>query len=180
MRGCGPIKREPQALGRQAAAIRRLNEWGGQPLPLNASAWWAGTLVVRLSGAAAGVRAAQAKIGGEVVEPAMASSFWAGLRDHRDEFFLGAKKAIDGGATLWRLSVPQVIGPLKLPGEQLLEWGGAQRWLCTPLPAARRRCTAWTAVDTPWRPRSNTLPSTATSPQLARAGTAPLWATHST
>ena len=25
-----------------ATAIRRLNEWGGQPLPLNASAWWDG------------------------------------------------------------------------------------------------------------------------------------------
>ena len=43
----------------QAAAIRRLNEWGGQPLPLNASAWWDGMLVLRLAGAAAAVRAAQ-------------------------------------------------------------------------------------------------------------------------
>ncbi|GAB4121651.1 MAG: hypothetical protein Fur0014_21340 [Rubrivivax sp.] len=35
--------------------------------------------------------------------------------------------------------MPQVTGPLALPGEQLLEWGGAQRWLCTPLPAAQVR-----------------------------------------
>ena len=36
-----------------ATAIQRLNEWGGQPLPLNASAWWEGMLVLRLSGAGA-------------------------------------------------------------------------------------------------------------------------------
>ncbi len=120
----------------QAAAIRRLNEWGGQPLPLNASAWWDGMLVLRLAGAAAAVRAAQQKIGGEVIEAGLAFTFWNGLRDHRDEFFLGAAKAVDSGAALWRLSVPPTTAPLKLSGEQLLEWGGAQRWICTTAPAA--------------------------------------------
>ena len=125
-----------------AAAIRAINEWGGQPLPLNASAWWAGTLVVRLSGAAAAVRAAQAKIGGEVVEPALASAFWTGLRDHRDEFFIGALRAVEGGAGLWRFSVPPTTAPLALSGEQLVEWGGAQRWLCTSAPAVTLRNAA--------------------------------------
>ena len=119
----------------QGAAIRRLNEWGGQPLPLNASAWWDGMLVLRLSGATAAVRSAHEKIGGEVVDAAMAATFWQGLRDHRDEFFIGAAKAVDSGAALWRLSVPATAPPLKLSGEQLLEWGGAQRWICTSTPA---------------------------------------------
>jgi glycolate oxidase FAD binding subunit len=123
----------------QTRALKQLNAWGGQPLPLSASAWWDGMLVLRLSGARAAVESAVRQLGGEPVEPAMAAAFWGGLRDHGDEFFVGAKKAVDGGATLWRLSVPQVIGPLKLPGEQLLEWGGAQRWLCTPMPAAQVR-----------------------------------------
>jgi len=125
-----------------AAAIRRLNEWGGQPLPLNASAWWAGTLVLRLAGAVAAVRAAAATMGGEVVEPALAAAFWAGLRDHRDEFFVGALRAVDGGAALWRISVPATTPPLALSGEQLVEWGGAQRWLCTSAPAATLRNAA--------------------------------------
>ena len=123
-------------------AIRRLNEWGGQPLPLNASAWWDGTLVLRLSGAAAAVSAAQARIGGEAIEPPAAQAFWQGLRDHRDEFFVGAAKAVDGGAGLWRLSVPATAPPLKLSGEQLLEWGGAQRWICTSAPAQALRDAA--------------------------------------
>ena len=123
----------------QASALQRLNSWGGQPLPLNASAWWDGTLVLRLSGARAAVQAAAAQLGGETVDAAMAATFWSGLRDHRDEFFAGASRAVDGGAALWRMSLPQTAAPLVLPGEQLVEWGGAQRWLCTPLPAAQLR-----------------------------------------
>ena len=129
----------------QAAAIRRVNEWGGQPLPLNASAWWDGMLVLRLSGATAAVRAATALIGGEVVDPPLAATFWDGLRDHRDEFFVGAAKAVEAGATLWRLSVPATTPPLKLSGEQLLEWGGAQRWICTSAPASVLRDVAQAA-----------------------------------
>ncbi|HEY6133839.1 MAG TPA: glycolate oxidase subunit GlcE [Rubrivivax sp.] len=129
----------------ESVALQRLNEWGGQPLPLNASAWWEGTLVVRLSGAAAAVQAAQARLGGEVIEPGLAAGFWSGLRDHNDEFFAGAVKAVEGGASLWRLSVPQTASPLKLSGEQLIEWGGAQRWCCTTAPASQLRDAAATA-----------------------------------
>ncbi len=38
--------------------------------------------------------------------------------------------------TLWRVSVPPTAAPLGLPGEQLIEWFGAQRWVCTAAPAA--------------------------------------------
>ena len=123
----------------QTQALNQVNRWGGQPLPLSASAWWDGMLVLRLSGAQAAVASAVKQLGGEVVAPDMAEAFWSGLRDHTDEFFVGAKKAVEGGAALWRLAVPQVIGPLNLPGQQLLEWGGGQRWLCTALPAAQVR-----------------------------------------
>jgi glycolate oxidase FAD binding subunit len=126
----------------QPAALQRLNEWAGLPLPLHASAWWNGMLVVRLSGAAAAVHAAAVRLGGEVVDAPLASTFWAGLRDHRDEFFVGAQRAVDGGATLWRLSLPSTAAPLKLAGEELIEWGGAQRWLCSALPAGTVRDAA--------------------------------------
>jgi len=126
----------------EAAALNRLNEWGGQPLPLNASAWWDGALVVRLSGAAAAVDAAQARLGGEVVGPGPAAGFWIGLRDQRDEFFTRAAQAVQDGSCLWRLSVPQAAPPLGLPGEQLVEWGGAQRWLVSAAQAPRVRAAA--------------------------------------
>ncbi len=126
----------------QAAALQQLNQWGGQPLPLSASAWWDGMLVLRLAGAAAAVESAMAALGGEPIEATLAAGFWDGLRDHRDEFFVGALKAVQGGATLWRLSLPQTAPPLALSGEQLVEWGGAQRWLCTSAPAGPIRDAA--------------------------------------
>jgi len=96
-------------------------------------------LVLRLSGAAAAVQSAVLKLGGELVDPGLAAGFWQGLRDHSDEFFVAAHAAVASGATLWRLSVPQVAPPLALPGEHLVEWGGAQRWVVTTAPAASLR-----------------------------------------
>jgi glycolate oxidase FAD binding subunit len=118
----------------EADALHALNAWGGQPLPISASVWQAGSLLVRLSGAMAAVSAAINRIGGETIEngPAM----WAALREQQVAFFLDAAQ---GGRSLWRLSVPSATAPLALPGEQLIEWGGAQRWLKTDADAAQIR-----------------------------------------
>lgn len=126
----------------QAQALQALNRWGGQPLPLHASACWDGALVLRLSGAEAAVHAAAQQLGGELIPEAQAAPFWTGLRDQADEFFVGAARAVQGGAALWRLSLPSTTAPLPLPGEQLIEWGGAQRWVVTPLAAEALRETA--------------------------------------
>jgi glycolate oxidase FAD binding subunit len=125
----------------EAEALARLAVWSGRPLPLSASAWWDGVLLVRLAGAAAAVEAACKALGGEVIEPRLAADFWRGLRDQRDEFFVGARRALDAAhdARLWRLSLPCTAPPLALAGEQLIEWGGAQRWWCTAAPAAQVR-----------------------------------------
>ncbi len=123
----------------QAAALAQLNAWAGRPLPINASAWWDGTLLLRLRGALAAVRSAIDSLGGEPIPAELAQPFWAGLRDQSDEFFARARDAVAAGATLWRVSVPQTTPPLAVSGEQLVEWGGAQRWLCTTLAAAKVR-----------------------------------------
>jgi glycolate oxidase FAD binding subunit len=108
----------------QADAIRELNTWGGQPLPISASAWHDGLLLVRLSGAAAAIKAAKQKMQGEEVD---AEPLWRDLREQKNDFFTKISPSLG----LWRLSVPSHIPPLALPGEQLIEWGGAQRWLKT-------------------------------------------------
>lgn len=129
----------------EAEALDQLAAWGRQALPLNASAWWDGTLVLRLRGAHAAVDAAIARLGGELIEPSFAGTFWQGLRDHQDEYFAAAHAAIGASAghaapcALWRLSVAPTAPPLGLSGEQLIEWGGAQRWLCTTTPATQVR-----------------------------------------
>ena len=126
----------------QAGALTRLNEWGGLPIPLNASAWWDGSLIVRLRGAEAAVKSAALRLGGAVIDPALAAPFWSGLRNHTDEFFDNAHAALDAGAVLWRLGVPQTAPVLDLDGETLIEWHGAQRWLISTQPAARIRAAA--------------------------------------
>jgi glycolate oxidase FAD binding subunit len=106
----------------QDKALDAMNRWAGQPLPLVASCWQDSVLTLRLSGAQAAVVSARSKLGGEPLADAAAAEFWTGLREQSAAFFAG-------DAPLWRLSVPSVAPPLDLPGAQLLEWGGAQRWL---------------------------------------------------
>jgi glycolate oxidase FAD binding subunit len=97
-----------------------MNRWAGQPLPISATCWVDGQLTVRLSGAEAAVRAAQTTLGGEPVTAA--DEFWDDLREQRARFFAG-------DTPLWRLAIPSITAPLPLPGETLIEWNGAQRWL---------------------------------------------------
>jgi glycolate oxidase FAD binding subunit len=124
-------------------ALARLHAWGARPLPLDASAWWNGNLIVRLRGSQAAVAEGQAALGGEPIAPAAATPFWQGLRDHTDPFFAAADDAIaHQDATLWRLSLPQSAPLLGLAGDELIEWHGAQRWLATALPAAQVRDAA--------------------------------------
>jgi len=126
----------------QASALARLAEWGGQPLPVDASAWWDGNLIVRLSGAEAAVKSAAVRLGGEPVADASAAGFWEGLREQRDDYFVRARHAAERDGTLWRLAVPQTAPPLELEGEFLIEWHGGQRWLVTTLPADKVRAAA--------------------------------------
>ena len=116
----------------QAAALKQMNDWAGQPLPVSATAWHDGVLRVRLSGARAAVAEAQKTIGGTAVD---GGSFWRGLREQTDAFFAGEQP-------LWRLALPSTAPALELAGAQLIEWGGTQRWLRSDAPAAEIRARA--------------------------------------
>jgi glycolate oxidase FAD binding subunit len=106
----------------QKRALLLMNEWAGKPLPITATAFHNGDLGVRLSGARSAVEAAIKKLGGTLVEAAQAERFWTGIREHADPFF-----TLSG--PLWRLSVKSTTPSLDIPGQQLIEWGGALRWL---------------------------------------------------
>ncbi|MDT3707144.1 MAG: glycolate oxidase subunit GlcE [Thiobacillus sp.] len=115
----------------EATAIRRMNEWAGQPLPLSATSWHAGLLTLRLSGAASAVHAAQARLGGDALKDG--SAFWQRLRDQTAPFF--------DKRPLWRLAVRPPTPPLNLGYAQWIEWGGAVRWLAAELQPAVLRTT---------------------------------------
>ena len=116
-------------------ALDAFNRWAGSPLPLSASAWRDGDLGIRLSGAPSAVRSAAKKIGGQIMDAVQAERFWSGIREHTDAYFAGE-------LPLWRLSLPAHAAPLGLPGAQLIEWGGALRWLRTPADAQAVRAAA--------------------------------------
>jgi glycolate oxidase FAD binding subunit len=119
-------------------SIRRVNAWGGKPLPLSATCYCAGKLWVRLSGAESAVSAAVQTIGGERVE--RDKEFWESVRDHAHPFFVAAQS---DDRALWRLSVKSTTPHADLAGEQLIEWGGALRWLVTARDADREAIRAW-------------------------------------
>ncbi|MFM9883014.1 MAG: glycolate oxidase subunit GlcE [Burkholderiales bacterium] len=104
--------------------IELLNQWAARPLPISATAWRDSDLRVRLSGARAAVEAARSKLGGVSIDPAQATQFWVGIREQSDPFFAT-------GLPIWRVSVPSAAAALQIPGDQLIEWGGALRWCAT-------------------------------------------------
>jgi len=104
----------------EAAAIEKMNEWAGKPLPISATCYTAGELFLRLSGAESAVRAAQLKLGGEALHDG--EFFWHTIREQTHAFFQSDK-------SLWRLSIQSTAAPMTLPGKQLIEWNGGLRWL---------------------------------------------------
>ncbi len=122
-------------------AIRRMNEWGGLPLPITATTYHAGQLAVRLSGAAPAISAAIAKIGGAALPGNdWGAAFWRSICEHTQPFFLDAAKS---DVPMWRLSVKSTAPDGDLGGEQLIEWGGALRWLAANDRADPTRIRAW-------------------------------------
>ena len=121
----------------QEKALRVLNEWAGQPLPLSASCWIGkprqdGELTIRLAGALAAVKAAiplmNAAIDAIEVDSTIAQAFWNDLREHQ----LSAFQNLAADQTLYRLALPAACGPLSISGasnEIILEWHGQQRWI---------------------------------------------------
>jgi glycolate oxidase FAD binding subunit len=99
-------------------ALLKLAEWGQQPLPISAASHDGSALNLRLEGGEGSVKAACERLGGDTLDAA----YWEDLREMRLPFF-------DDARALWRLSVPNATPELALPGDQLIDWGGAQRWL---------------------------------------------------
>jgi glycolate oxidase FAD binding subunit len=120
-------------------ALEQLRRWASQPLPVNASAWHDGRLHLRLAGAAAAVSAACGQLGGDVVAPKTALTWWRSVRDQAQEFFALSESQLAAGECLWRLSLPATAAPVKLPGRQFIEWHGAQRWWRTAAEAREVR-----------------------------------------
>ncbi len=125
----------------QEKALKALNEWAGQPLPLSASCWIGSTkggdgeLTFRLAGAAAAVKAAiplmSSLVNASELNEEVAEDFWNNLREQK----LSAFGNLGADQTLYRLALPAACGPLAISGANddiVLEWHGQQRWIKAP------------------------------------------------
>jgi glycolate oxidase FAD binding subunit len=143
----------------QHDALELLHRWGGQALPLNASAWLHDTtaqpaqdmLFVRLRGAVAAVESACPRMMADVqalggsatrMENAQAAKDWQAGREQSLPFF----QAHSPELCLWRLSLPQTATVLNLPYATYIEWHGGLRWLWAPVSAAAQLREAAHAV----------------------------------
>ncbi|WEN42905.1 putative FAD-linked oxidoreductase [Thauera sp. GDN1] len=138
-------------------ALERFAEWGQQPLPITAACHDGDALMLRLEGGEGSVAAARQHLGGEEIPPA----FWQALREHQLAFFRDRRP-------LWRVSVANDSRPALPAGKQLIDWGGAQRWLKTDADADAIRAAAQAAgghascftpgaVDSPLQPLPEVL-----------------------
>jgi len=132
----------------QHDALALLHRWGGQALPLNASAWLheptataaQDLLFVRLRGALAAVESACPRmiadvqaLGGSAsrMDQRTAATDWQAGREQSLAFF----KSPSPELCLWRLSLPQTAPVLNLPYAPYIEWHGGLRWLWAPAEA---------------------------------------------
>ena len=122
----------------QEKALKALNEWAGQPLPLSASCWIGsakggdGELTFRLAGAAAAVKAAiplmSSLVNASELNEEVAEDFWSNLREQK----LSTFGNLSADQTLYRLALPAACGPIAISGANddiVLEWHGQQRWI---------------------------------------------------
>lgn len=98
----------------------KLRQWRDAGLPITGACHVDGILHLRLEGGEGSIRTAQAVLGGERGDGA----FWVALREARLPFFNDRR-------ALWRISAALSAPLAPLPGQALLDWGGAQRWLKT-------------------------------------------------
>lgn len=101
-------------------AIRFMNQLSGKPYPLSAAAWFDGLTRIRLSGSQEGVKSAIKHIGVDDYE--QADEFWSRLNSHQLEVF-------NTQGIVYRMSVPTACANFCETDNQLVDWGGAQRWV---------------------------------------------------
>ena len=104
-----------------ADAIEYMNKLAGKPLPITAATWFDGITRIRLSGSEAGIKAAARKTGGRYDPEGM--EFWRSLRELEHPYFEDTKLLLRG-------SVAPATEVFCADERQLIDWGGATRWLC--------------------------------------------------
>jgi len=116
----------------EATAVRKMNQWPSQTQAISAACWDGSAIRIRLSGSAAGIQHAATLMGGDLEDN---TGYWQALNDLELAFFKSQGR-------LWRVCLAPMSAAPGLDGRQLIDWGGAQRWLKSDQPAAEIRARA--------------------------------------
>ena len=102
-------------------ALKKMNLWAGQTPSISAAAWDGRYIRIRVSGSATSIGQCQTLTGGQFLDD---ESYWGDLNNFNLDFFQQQGR-------LWRISVAPMSPNLgqKLTTHQLIDWGGAQRWI---------------------------------------------------
>jgi len=99
-----------------------------QQHPITATVWFDQKAYVRLSASTKTLENSRKQIQGKLDPDA--EDFWQEIRDQRHHFFGRTDKP------LWRLSLPPATEQIaRIDDNILIEWGGAQRWVNSNMPA---------------------------------------------
>jgi len=111
-------------------ALETMYAWAAKSIPLSAACYDGKQLYLRLSGSASAVAGTATLVGGDALDNG--ADFWRQIKEHQYPFFQTEQP-------LWRLSLPATAPLLELPGQWLIDWGGAQRWLASDADAEQIR-----------------------------------------
>lgn len=116
----------------ELVALRKMNQWPLETQAISAASWDGLHIRIRLSGSVSGIEHARSLIGGDLIT---ATDYWQELNNFRLDFFHQTGR-------LWRISLAPMSEPLGSNPCQLVDWGGAQRWLKSDEPAEAIRARA--------------------------------------
>jgi len=113
-------------------ALEKMNRWPCKTQAISAACWDGIHIRIRLSGSTSGIEHARSHIGGEYIDD---NDYWQDLNNLKLGFFQQAGR-------LWRISVAPMSESFGNYSSQLIDWGGAQRWLKSDEPPASIRSQA--------------------------------------
>jgi glycolate oxidase FAD binding subunit len=118
----------------ERVALEKMNNWVTKMQTMSAATWDGHNIRIRLSGSAASIEHGQSVIGGQFLEN---ECYWQELNNFKLDFFQQPGR-------LWRISLAPMSACVNSGHAQLIDWGGAQRWLKSDEPAdvIRSRATA--------------------------------------
>ena len=105
-------------------ALQKMSSWVGKTQAISAASWDGRNIRIRLSGSAVSIEHGCTQIGGQFLS---GESWWQDLNNFKLDFFRQPGR-------LWRISLAPMSGPIGENQAQLIDWGGAQRWLKSDTP----------------------------------------------